>query len=135
MAKGLFEIGMEAETLTNGSLYPWNASLNAYDLLHGNCTVFASVLNREFGYPVYAAFDYDKNMVHSFCFNEYDEFVDVRGTTSDYVEFLEEFEDEIDVQDTDIDILNFNPDDFMQDNNPAYQIALDMVERYRGWYC
>lgn len=70
--------------------------ITAYDFLHGYCDEFAFSLHEKFGYPVYQINDEDGKMIHCFAmiiFNDIHYFIDVRGVTTDYSEFLSEFED------------------------------------------
>ncbi len=69
---------------------------NAYQFLHGYCYVFAEALHDIYGYQVENAYGENGFLVHSYCIT-YDEdsplFIDVRGITDDYQEFIEEFGD------------------------------------------
>lgn len=71
--------------------------LNAYDFLHGSCLNFAMVLHELYGYDIECIFsEEDSSLVHAYCKKQIDEviyFIDVRGITSDYVEFIDEFSD------------------------------------------
>ena len=77
--------------------------LNAYDFLHGNCNEFSFALNQRYGYPIFEIKDGSGNLVHSFNRMDTDSqqfFIDVRGITTDYFEFMSEFEDFIDIEES-----------------------------------
>lgn len=65
--------------------------LTAYDYLHGYCDSFTYVLNKRYGYPIFEIRANDGSLVH--CFAKVDVassilFIDVRGITTDYFEFI-----------------------------------------------
>lgn len=67
-----------------------------YDFLHGYCNEFAYMLNEKYGYPIYEIVDHTGTLIHSFARldqNNIHYFIDVRGITTDYHEFISEFED------------------------------------------
>lgn len=75
-----------------------NSYCTAGDFLTGSCQLFALTLHRKFGYTVYEIIrkkdlnDPDKDsLVHAFCKFQYDGidlYVDVRGITSEYDNFM-----------------------------------------------
>lgn len=70
--------------------------LSTHDLLHGYCTTFAKLLHRKYGYPVYKIEKKNGNYIHCFCtaiWNGITYYIDVRGITNNYDEFISEFED------------------------------------------
>ncbi len=91
-----------------------NRHINAYDFLHGCCNEFAYMLNEKYGYPIYEIVDHTGTLIHSFARldqNNIHYFIDVRGITTDYHEFISEFEDwtdeETSIEDTfSVDLLN-----------------------------
>lgn len=87
--------------------------INAYDFLHGSCNEFAYMLNEKYGYPVFEIKDEKGNLIHSFTRVDTDSqhyFIDVRGITTDYSEFISEFEDWIDEETS---IINTFPVDLL----------------------
>ena len=63
---------------------------NANDFLMGSCELFALALSRKYGYQVYEIVQ-DGKMKHAFCIAVYKGvklYIDVRGITSNYKEFL-----------------------------------------------
>lgn len=76
--------------------------LTMEDYIHGWCEYFAQALHEEFGYPIVKMRDsfeeengtYGKHgAIHMFCMNG-NNFIDVRGTTSNFTKFFEPYEDE-----------------------------------------
>ena len=66
--------------------------VDASDFLMGSCQLFAIELNKKFGYPIYAII-LKGQMIHCFCQvqkNETTYYIDVRGITNDYSNFLSE---------------------------------------------
>lgn len=91
-----------------------NRHINAYDFLHGYCNEFAYMLNEKYGYPIYEIVDHTGTLIHSFARldqNNIHYFIDVRGITTDYHEFISEFEnwtdEETSIENTfPVDLLN-----------------------------
>lgn len=91
-----------------------NRYINAYNFLHGYCNEFAYMLNEKYGYPVFEIKGEEGNLIHSFARVDTDSehyFIDVRGITTDYSEFISEFEDwtdeETSIENTfPVDLLN-----------------------------
>ena len=75
--------------------------INAYDLLHGRCDAFARYMAEKYGLAAEAILDEEMNLVHAYCTKTTPDgrraFLDARGWTDDYGEFLEEFADWLDV--------------------------------------
>lgn len=66
------------------------------DYLHGKCDVFASFIKRHLGYPIYAI-KKDGHIVHVFNMvekNGENLYIDVRGITNDFEEFICEYSKE-----------------------------------------
>lgn len=80
--------------------------LSLYYFLHGFCNIFALRLHKQFGYKIVNVYSYEKSLIHSFCIDEEDNLIDVRGKTKDYNAFWGEFEDWIE-----IDYWEENPSD------------------------
>ena len=59
-------------------------------LLHGRCDLFAILLSRRYGYPIYYRGRMPGNLVHAYCMDG-DFYVDARGRTDDEEEFWSEF--------------------------------------------
>ncbi len=68
-----------------------------YTFLHGCCDIFAMVLHEKYGYKLeYAEW---LGLVHAYCVAEHNGetfYIDVRGISTDYEEFMKEFEDVMD---------------------------------------
>ena len=64
--------------------------------LHGICDIFAEALHRKYGYELHQVNDEGNYLVHAFCTakkNGKTVYVDVRGMTTDYEEFICPFDD------------------------------------------
>lgn len=73
-------------------------NINFYEFLHGYCDVFAYRLREKFGYDI--CFDYEdedcSQLIHAYCtvtVGNKTYWIDCRGITDDYEEFIEEFAD------------------------------------------
>ena len=73
---------------------------NALCFLHGVCGVFALALHNTFGYQIEVAADTDvdgtpweERIIHIYCRDGQENFVDVRGITNDEDSFIVAFED------------------------------------------
>lgn len=63
---------------------------DASDFLMGSCQLFATELNKKYGYPIYEV-NLNGRMIHCFCKVDIGKtvyYVDVRGVTNDFSEFL-----------------------------------------------
>ncbi len=96
--------------------------LSLYDFLHGFCNIFALRLHKQFGYKIVNVYSYEKSLIHSFCIDEEDNLIDIRGKTKDYNAFWGEFEDWID-----IDYWEENP----SDNEPTVLVNKFDKEIYK----
>ena len=75
--------------------------LTPYDFLHGSCDVFAYYLNKQYKYDVECIYERDdddnKRLIHAYCTEKLSDgsvaYIDVRGVTTDYDEFIAEFID------------------------------------------
>ena len=64
--------------------------------LHGNCDIFACYLHEKYGYEMKAIYDCDGELIHVYCTAEINDetvYIDVRGITDDWDEFITEFDD------------------------------------------
>lgn len=65
--------------------------------LHGNCDIFACYLHEKYGYGMKAIYDCDSDeLIHVYCTAEINNetvYIDVRGITNNWDEFIEEFDD------------------------------------------
>ena len=65
--------------------------------LHGNCDIFACYLHEKYGYEIKAIYEYDSNqLIHVYCTAEINNktvYIDVRGITDDWNEFITEYDD------------------------------------------
>lgn len=106
--------------------------------LHGSCNLFALTLHETFGYEVYEIRDKEDRMVHVFCKSTYrgqDVYVDVRGVTTDFVECVSEFRNQlyrgyhITTRDIEEDKLLDNEGD-----KTGYPFAQAIVKKYHDYY-
>lgn len=83
-----------AKVFKNGDCIYYEAN----NFLHGICHIFAYVLHQKFGYDILELRSQSGTMVHWCCISEYsgkEIYIDVRGATTDYDEFLWEFQPDI----------------------------------------
>lgn len=114
---------------------------NAYDFLHGFCDVFAITLSNIFSYDMECIMN-ENGLVHAYCKKEIDGrtfFIDVRGITDDYKEFIEEFGDFLDY----FDIPNYPVEGTTtmdkhiskNENFLKYEaFAKKLISNYKGYY-
>ncbi len=99
---------LENEFLTkfsvkNGDEFDFTFSAN--DMLHGFCDIFAEVLAKKFNpnYQVYSLLDpSDGYLTHCYCMlsdSDKKYYIDVRGITDNFNEFISEFADFVDTKD------------------------------------
>lgn len=82
------------------SIEPIGRGETALYFLHGVCGVFALALHNIFGYQIEVAAEmnmdgapWEERIVHIYCRDNQNNFVDVRGVTNDEDLFIESFED------------------------------------------
>ncbi len=63
--------------------------LTAYDFLHGYCNVFAWILSQKTGLAPIGMYEYGR-LIHAFVETD-NGYIDIRGFTDDYDEFIQEF--------------------------------------------
>lgn len=107
--------------------------------LHGICHIFAYDLHRKFGYDILELKNKSGGMTHWCCVSDYKGkklYIDDRGATTDYNEFLAEFQPNmgnhplekiIDEK----DLIDIN-DDF--EDEEQLKFADDIIERYYNYY-
>ena len=65
--------------------------------LYGNCDIFACYLHEKYGYEMKAIYEYDsEQLIHVYCIAEINNktvYIDVRGITDDWNEFITEYDD------------------------------------------
>lgn len=90
---------------TSYDIYEENGHpITAYDYLHGRCNIFAELMSQKYGYDAFVIEDWEGKMIH--CYNTatlpngQTAFIDARGITTDYVEFISEFEDWVDIDES-----------------------------------
>lgn len=102
------------------------------DFLHGYCNYFSLVLHNKYGYEVMNLYDYDKTLIHSFCIYN-NNYIDVRGITSNLNEFLVDFEDWVTIDD-----FYYKPSDNtfikVKDKN-IYSVCEYIIEKYDIYSC
>lgn len=71
--------------------------ISSYHFLHGMCDVFARYMAHTYGLRQEAILDDEGRLIHAYCMAQTPTgttlFLDVRGWTDDYDEFLSEFDD------------------------------------------
>lgn len=123
--------------------------VNAYDFLHGFCHTFAYVLSREFGYKIYSIYDEEGVLVHTYCVipngNE-PIYVDIRGCTSDFGLFIQEFDDFITInedggepldirEETEVIKNEMSDPDLDEEFGKNYLLAAEeLFEDYKSYY-
>lgn len=127
-----------------------NGSISAYSFLHGLCWVFALVLNEIYGYRIVAFHDpNDGSLIHAYCETKIDRrtlYVDVRGCTDNYKEFMEDFDDWIDYDmegnpvgkiktfATVKKALKKSPGYMQKIDKKHIKAAKNIIKKYRGYY-
>lgn len=112
------------------------SKLSLYDFLHGFCHIFALRLHKQFGYKIVNVYSYERSLIHSFCIDEEDNLIDVRGKTKDYNAFWGEFEDWIDT-----DYWEENPSDNEMPvlensfDKKVYRYTKYVVDKYFDYFC
>lgn len=118
------------------------------DFLHGFCTVFAYALHKELGYEIYSIYDDDEIIVHAYCVvpnGEENVYVDVRGCTTDFVLFMDEFNESSDTTENYYKALNIRNDtlvaeeamedtDIKEDSRPILSTAKEIIRKYESYY-
>lgn len=116
--------------------------INAYNFLHGYCNEFAYMLNEKYGYPVFEIKDEKGKLVHSFTRLVKDNvyyFIDIRGITTDYHEFISEFEDWID-EETSIEntfLVDLSKEEVRKEQQPSKvnrQFIEELFSDYGDYY-
>lgn len=97
--------------------------MTAYDYLHGHCDLFAYALYERYSLPLYEIRNNKNDLVHCFAITETSSgkmFVDVRGATTDYFEFVDDFEDFIE------DVADFSTYriDFIDPQSSFFSVAI-----------
>lgn len=80
-----------------------------HHFLHGMCHIFAYVLHKRFGYDILEIKNISGSCIHWCCIANYkgkEIYIDVRGMTTDYQEFLQEFQPDIGKNPTKNKIIN-----------------------------
>jgi hypothetical protein len=70
--------------------------LTPHDFLHGYCFEFARYLNLLYHYPIECIYAEDDSLIHAYCVIEKNNkslFIDIRGCTDDWDEFIDDFAD------------------------------------------
>lgn len=113
-------------------------TVSAYDFLHGFCNIFAEVLNAKYGYPIYVIIDDNGYCVHCFCVNivnGVNYYIDVRGITTDYIEFISEFEDFTDEDSSRINTIPIEKYKFFTvDDSEMKSCADEIITQYNEYY-
>ena len=113
-----------------------NIYYNAHLFLHGICHVFAYALHLKYGYQILELKNETGSMVHWCCISKYKGkkvYIDVRGITSDYNEFIDEFQPDIGERPIQNIITNLNN---YEDEWDAEQLvfANEIISKYKHYY-
>lgn len=106
---------------------------DAYDFLQGACNVFAYVLQEVFCYDVFAIKEGEK-LIHMFCKTEYQGkrvYVDVRGATTSYDEFIRGFEKHREEKPTK---QNTKMEKWDKADIERYEFAKSIIRRFMEYY-
>ena len=106
----------------------------AADFLMGYCHIFAFALHKRFGYDVYSFSN--NSFVHWCCISEKNNnnfYIDVRGITDDYLEFLDFFKSDLGVAPfkqkiDDFDAYEDEWDEFL------IEFAYELIDNYFDYY-
>lgn len=108
--------------------------LDMYKYLHGYCDDFACALNRKYGYDIESIWSESGKLIHAFCVKpalhegEKNYYIDARGITDNWKEFIEEFRDEYS------DDLYDEPVCEIEVNHSANDfIDMCVIERGKDW--
>lgn len=107
--------------------------VDAHDFLMGSCQLFAVELNRKFGYPIYAII-LKGQMIHCFCQVRRDEttyYIDVRGVTNNYSDFL--LETKV-LDDSNFVIQEYTVDSFDEWDEIGLKFAQLLIEKNPEYY-
>lgn len=119
------------------------------DFLHGYCDIFACMLHDKYGYPIEKIIDEDGLLIHAYCVcKQYNRtlYMDIRGATDNWEEFLEEFDDFMPEYSWNITTGYYVPHDSMScieavkrnaykslEYDPEYSAALYFNNFYKYW--
>lgn len=133
--KELLEIkssGDSVEILKNSECVYYSAE----DFLHGICHIFAYALHQKFGYDILELKSNSGSTVHWCCISNYNGkeiYIDVRGVTSDFDEFLFEFYPEIREDFSKNIIKNLTNYEIELEKNEL-KFANEIIEKYYNYY-
>ena len=107
--------------------------------LHGSCQLFSLALHKRFGYDAYKI-TWDGKHIHYFCMIDFGKtkiYVDVRGMTTNFDEFVATFYPGL------LHIpYSIEPQDITEDEDlsaegdiTGYAFANEIIERYPNYYC
>lgn len=102
--------------------------------LHGICHIFAFVLHQKFGYDIFEL--KNETMIHWCCISDYngkETYIDVRGATTDYDEFLWEFQTYNEQKPSKTKIINLTDyDDEWEE--VGLKFANEIITKYYDYY-
>ena len=109
---------------------------NADFFLHGICHIFAFALHQRFGYDIYSFKNKSETFVHWCCISyvdNYPVYIDVRGITNSYEEFLSEFQPDLTL--TPIKQKIDNIDDYDDEwDETQIKFANELIDTYYDYY-
>ena len=113
-----------------------NVDYNAEIFLHGFCHIFAYALHKKYGYKIFEFKNPSGTMIHWCCIKKYKGyklFIDVRGITSNYNEFLDEFQPDMGECPTIKNIVNLSKyNDEWEEK--WVDFANEIIEKYPEYY-
>ncbi len=138
------DVESELQKVLNDKSFDDDDSLEAaYDVarvfLAGSCDVFSIALNHELGLPAYKIYDENGVFLHAFCLSEYNgkpAFIDVRGVTTDEMEFRTHLttvqldkEYLIVPQDVESEFIAFE-----KHEKVGYEFAVEIIRKHQNYY-
>lgn len=122
------------ENTDAGSKTDKGRKLDAFDYIHGLCYYFAQQLQKTFGYKIQAVYDEEGDAIHAFCVDTLDDgrtvYIDARGCTTDFEEFIEEYEDFVDADEA--EPVDFVPK--IKFTKAGIKGAENLINEYKEYY-
>ena len=122
-----------AEIFKNGDCVYYEANI----FLHGICHIFAYVLHQKFGYDILEVKNKSGSMIHWCCITKHNGrklYIDVRGMTTDYDEFLSEFQPDIGLKPLKNKIINLENYEDEWKETDQLQFASEIITKYYSYY-
>ena len=103
--------------------------------LHGLCHIFAYALHKKFNYDIYELRSEADSIIHWYCIYEYNGntvYIDVRGITTNYEEFLSEFKSYNNIKNN--KVLNLTEYDYEWKEKKQIEFANEIITKYTDYY-